>query len=85
MGVLSIKESYSQLLVCCGLAGLADVPGSSRVDWEGQVEWKVKVLSPKLSVLFILLSVLDTALWAKVLANKLERKSIIASECSRKT
>ena len=25
LGVLSIKESYSQLLVCCGLAGLADV------------------------------------------------------------
>jgi hypothetical protein len=36
------------------------------------------------NVLFILLSVLDTALRAKILANKLENKCL-ASECSRKT
>ena len=75
-GCFSSRSTF-QLLVCCGLAGLADEPGFSRVDWEGRDEWKVKVLLLKSSVLFILLSVLDTALWAKVLANKHETKSLI--------
>ena len=47
-GVAFIQGVHSLLLVSCGLAGLADVPGFSRVDWEGQVEWKVKVLFSKL-------------------------------------
>ena len=32
------QESLSQLLVSCGLAGLADGPGFSRVDWGGRDE-----------------------------------------------
>ena len=48
---LSIKESYSQLLVSCGLAGtFTDGRGFSRVDWEGRIE-ESESLSPTLSSL----------------------------------
>ena len=72
-GVAFIQGVHSLLLVSCGLAGLADVPGFSRVDWDERVEWKWKFYSLNCFACCIILSVLDTVFETKVVANKSEK------------
>ena len=74
-GLLLFKESHSQLLVCCGLASLCWCtklqPGGLGRDELNESE---SFYHCNRLYCCLLLSVLDTALEAKVLANKLEIK-----------
>ena len=78
------NESFAQLLVSRGLVrSFAMDQASAEETGRGRVEESESFISKIVCLVFISLSVLDTAMWRKYSRNKYEIKTSIASESGR--